>query len=274
MTNVCGCDRPCREGFTLCTTDLPNRPSCKAELEQHLAEMHWLDAQLDISLTRTKGIAYNGASGKSSETPLPWNDRASRVRHELKAEMVLWVRLLRFGGDKWPDDQLPAMAAWLLVRLDLIAKHDDAWAIFDGITLASQKARAVVFAKPAERHFIGPCEGAIDDEGEVSEVPCDGDIYVTDGAALAECLSCKRAYDTDAAIRSRDEAMADRLLSLTEIADLAHHTFGQPRAKVLNTAKSWQKRGQIVAHQHVEGAARFRYKDVLDRLAQTYGDSA
>lgn len=266
-TNLCGCTRPTRAGYIICDT-------CRADLEQHLAEMAWLDEQLDVSLTRVKGIDYNRIGSRSTETPLPWNDRASRARHELKAELVGWFRLLWVEGDPIPADRLVDIAAWLMLRLNDIAKREDAWVIWDQITRASLFARSVVFSKPAERHFIGPCEGAIDDEGEITEDECTGEIFLVEGANVAECDVCLRAYDPDAAMRARDAKLADRLFTLVEIARLAHRTFGQPEARVLNTAKAWQKKKLITAHSHVDEVARFRYQDVLERLARVYGDAS
>jgi hypothetical protein len=258
-----------RSGYVICDT-------CRADLEKHLAETPWLNEQLDISLTRIKGVDYrSGGEPRGTETPLPWNDRASRARHELKNELVGWVRIVKMGSETWPRDDLVSIAAWLQSRLNTIAKRDDAWVICEEVGAAFISAEGVVFAKPRQRHFIGPCEGEIlDDDAEIAEIECMGEIWLTEGANVAECDMCLRAYDPDAAIRARDEALKDRLFTLVEIARLAHRTFGQPEARVLNTAKGWQKRHQITAHSHVEGAARFRYQDVLDKLARVYGDAS
>ena len=274
-TNTCGCDRPCRLGFTLCTTDSPSRPSCRSELERHLAEMRWLDEELTISLTGSKGIDYRTMGGAKSDTlPLPWNERASRARHDLKAELVGWVRIILPRAD-WPSDRLTAIAACLMMRLDLIAKRDDAWTIYDGITLASQKARAVVFAKPADRRFLIPCEGAISDEGEViSESPCDGEVWALDGASVGECDECRRAYDVDQALTTRDVYLSDKLFTAQEIAHLTHRTFGVPVPKVYSLVTQWSRRGRITPHGTApSGAPTFPYREVSAMLVDVYGAS-
>jgi hypothetical protein len=259
-----------RSGYVICDT-------CKREFEQHLSEMSWLAGELDVSLTRVKGVDYNRSGGRSAEKPLPWNEGASRARETLKGEMVSWVRIIAARTDTLPKDSLVSIAAWLLSRLERIAKREDAWVICDTITMASIEARSFVFAKPAPKHFIGPCEGRIDDiDGEITETECVGEIMAVDGAVLAECSACLRAYDVNEVMRSVQVKLSDHLLTSTEIAHLAHRTFGQPIAKVQKIVAVWAspKRKRIIAHAHTEdGVALYRYGDVAALLADTYGQN-
>lgn len=271
--NLCGCTRPTRDGYTICDT-------CQSDLEQNLAEMRWLDEQLDISLTRVKGINYQiGNEPRSNEKPLPWNDRASRARHELKNELVGWVRIM-VDGD-WPADNLTSIAAWLMCRLNDIAKREDAWLIREGVDLATSAAKDAIDITPPRR-YVGPCEGAIEDDGEeIVEVECPGSIFLNEITNSAECAKCRRAYDPIAAIKARNQRLAQdgKMLTLAEAAEVTHRAFGQPEARVLNTLKSWQKprngRSPIIQPAgHVEGVAIYRYQDLLDRLTRTYGDAS
>lgn len=283
----CGCTRPTRAGYVLCDT-------CKAELEQHLAEIGWLAGELNVSLTRVKGVDYNRNGGRSADKPLPWNEGAAKARENLKAEMVSWVRIIAASTDKLPKDSLVSIAAWLLYRLERVAKREDAWVIYDTITGASLEARSFVFAKPAEKHFIGPCEGRIEDDGErVSESECVGEIFLTEGSGLAECGECLRAYDPVAAIRARDEKMRDVALTPSEIASLGHRALGQPRKKVEGLLNIWIKRERITLSGHhfhgevcarrseqtgqpcrLDGQPTYNYGAVTDMLREAYSKGA
>lgn len=243
MTTLCGCTRPTRAGYIICDT-------CRADLERHLAEMAWLDEQLDISLIRAKGVDYRaGNEPRSSESPLPWNDRASRARHELKNELVGWVRILRSSGDEWPTDTLAAIAAWLLSRLDTIAKHDAAWNIREGIEHASNRAKTVIDSNPPRR-FVGPCEGRIQDDGdEIIETECPGEIFLTEGTNNAECDKCHRTYDSVEAIRAQERRLENSgiMLTASQIAKTAHRGLAQPQEKVLRQIDAWRRRGRLAS---------------------------
>lgn len=273
--NLCGCTRPTRAGYILCDT-------CCSELEKHLAEMSWLDEQLDISLTRVKGVNYQaGNEPRGNETPLPWNDRASRARHELKNELVGWFRIMWIKGERIPADNIVDIAAWLQCHLNDIAMRDDAWLIREGISLATNAAKDAIDTTPPKR-YVGPCEGAIEDDGEeIIEVECPGSIFLNETTKSAECAKCRRAYDPIAAIKARNLKLAQdgKMLTLVEAANYTHQALGQPEARVLNTLKSWQKQRNghspiIQPAGHVEGVAVYRYQDLLDRLARTYGDAS
>lgn len=273
---LCGCTRPVRAGYIICDT-------CRADLEQHLAEMAWLDEQLDISLTRVKGVDYRAGSEprSSNETPLPWNDRASRARHQLKNELVGWFRIMWIKGERIPADNIVDIAAWLQCHLNEIAMRDDAWEIREGVELATNIAKNAIDMTPP-KSYVGPCEGAIEDYGdEIIEVECPGSIFLNETTNSAECGKCRRAYDPVAAIKSRNLKLAQdgKMLTLVEAANYTHRALGQPEARVLNTLKSWQKqRGNrppmIHPAGHVEGVAVYRYQDLLERLGRTYGDAS
>jgi hypothetical protein len=284
--NLCGCSRPVRSGYVICDT-------CRADLEKHLAETPWLNEQLDISLTRIKGVDYrSGGEPRGTETPLPWNDRASRARHELKNELVGWVRIVKMGSETWPRDDLVSIAAWLQSRLNTIAKRDDAWVICEEVGAAFISAEGVVFAKPRQRHFIGPCEGAILDD-EIAEVECVGEIWLTEGANVAECDMCLRAYDPDAAIRARDNKLRMESFTASEIASIGHRGLGQPKKRIETLLNVWIKRKRITSHGHhvcgdrcvrksaltgracfMAGNPTFNYGDVMDMLRRVYERSA
>lgn len=272
----CGCSRPARTGYVLCD-------HCRAELEQHLAEVPWLLNELETSLTRAKGIDYRTmGSAHGTETPLPMNTKASDLRDALKAEMVGWVRILRLADETWPADRIIAIDAWLMVRLERIAKHDEAWAIYEGITHASQDARALVFAKAAEKRLVGVCEGRIRDDGdEITEEACDGHLYAAEQSSLAECIKCRRSYDADVKRAEMLDQLNDRLANKRQIARLMGYLSLPVNMDVLRSQMyRWMtatkdKPAKIQPRIHdADGIPLYNFGEVRDALEHHYRDKA
>lgn len=272
---LCGCTRPVRAGYIICGI-------CQGELEQHLAEMAWLDEQLDISLTRVKGVDYNRVGGRSSETALPWNDRASRARHELKAELVGWFRLLWVKGERIPSDDLVDVAAWLQSHLNEIAKREDAWVIWDQITRASLFARSVVFAKPEKKIFVGRCEGRIEDDGyEIVELPCEGEIMAPEGSLDGECDKCGRSYDADEQTRRLLREVQDKLFTLHRVAQLFSYLHPNiPTERTRSILRYWEESDRIIPKGHVARDTKsgpvqtpiYPFNDLRDMLTKHFRD--
>lgn len=248
---LCGCTRPTRQGHTLCN-------ACINELEKHLAEMNWLNNELDTTLTRTKGIDYNRVGGRSSETALPWNDLASRARHHLKTELTHTFRLLWATGDPIPTNDIVSIAAWLLTRLDTITRRDDAETIADQITHASNAARTVVFAKPEKKIFVGRCEGRIEDDGyEIVELPCEGEILAPEGSLDGECDRCGRSYDAAEQTNRLLAAVEDKLFTLHRVAQLFSFLHPNiPTERTRSILRYWEEHDRIMAKGHVSRATK------------------
>lgn len=266
MSNLCNCTRPTRDGYTICDT-------CKADLEQHLAEMRWLNEQLDISLTRARAVTYNGAGGKSTETALPWNDQASRARRALKTELTRWVTILKTSNETNPTDRLTTIAAWHLNRLDRIAKHDSGWEIFDTITRASQRARAVVFAKPEPEIFLGKCDGRIEDDGDtITEHPCDGEVFARENNPTGECNYCRRAYDTNQRRNDLANQLEDHLCSISDTARLATYLgLEASRESIRGLLYRWTETRRILPHQKdANGTDLYRFGETRNMLEHHY----
>lgn len=266
MTNTeCGCSRPLRDTWKLCDV-------CRRELRKQLGEIGWLDDQLEISLTRAKGVAYDGGS-RASTTGLPWNEKAAQARDGLKATMVRWI--YRINGQKIDrTTPMPQLANWLINHIDTIAKRDDAWTINEELQNAANRARNTVTAKAPTREYLGLCDLPADQETLEGE-PCGGDVYWTEGEETAICEKCRGEFEPEPKIIQRDAALADVLCTAYEIARLTHKALGQPWRKVYNQVTSWNNRGAITPHAtDQEGAPRFRYLDVQAKLIAAYAHDA
>ena len=89
MTNECRCGRPTRDAAYVCDY-------CADQLARALGDVPWLANELEVTITRQKGVDYRrvgGGSGgkKANERPLPPVWGASEARTHLKALLVSWA---------------------------------------------------------------------------------------------------------------------------------------------------------------------------------------
>ena len=267
----CPCSRPALDAFVC--------ESCLNMLDLLLASMTWHDQQLEATLTRQRGAATEGGS-RSTETPIPWHDGASKRRRALRTVLAKYVRAL--GGTVTDRATVPTLAAWLLERLDRLAAQDEgatAYAAMRELTSAVKAARSVIFWKPAPRVYLGGCDGreATDDEAEDAErddagllvMPCEGDVYAEESDETGGCQECGRKVSVSVRRRRMEAELDGRLYTASEIADLSTHLgLDLPRERVRKQIDSWHHRGRIAAAgtQAHGSKSRFKYGDVKPLL--------
>lgn len=232
--------------------------ACSAELGRALQSVRWLAAELETTLSRQTSKT---GSGRSAETPLPFDPRASDAAHALRSTLVAWTRVLaEQTGDPWPEDSCERMAAWLSERLSWLVSHPAAVEAHGEILAAVRGAERVV-DRAADRRYVGPCGAELDDGGT-----CDLDLYARPDAAQVTCRACGTAWD----VRWR----LDRLLDVAEDT-LAHAALVAQALTRLGTPvtperiRKWRARGRLVPHGH-DGRGRplYRIGDVIDLLAE------
>src|SRR5690606_6847539 len=81
---TCRCGRPTRDDRSLCD-------ACLEQLGIALGDCAWLDAEIEVTMTRQRAAATSGGA-PSATTPLPWHERAAESRRNLHALLVSWVR--------------------------------------------------------------------------------------------------------------------------------------------------------------------------------------
>lgn len=215
-TCVTGCGRPTRDTLLLCR-------SCLWALECDLGDVGWLDEQLETVLARQIALSERNG-GHSAETPLPVHPGAFKARSELRVTLVGWVRDMaesravegpacsRCGHEsctaiRWhelPADTMPALAWWLLKRIDRIALHPAAADLHGEIVGAVRLAWRVVDAPANRTTFpVGPCP----------EVPCPGEVraYIPaqpEREARMECTACHRCWDPTQWLRTGRRILA------------------------------------------------------------------
>lgn len=294
MTSLCGCTRPLPSGWNLCKT-------CRNDLTKHLRGIPFIEQELETSLTHDHGIDYRTLGGsKSTDVPLPGNARVARTLQALQRTLATWATTITITGDETPSNKLRDLSAWLLKHTDRIAKHDQSWDAFTQITGRCQDARWLIYTTPADKEWIGRCEGQIQDDGdEITETHCDGHIWNDPARPEGWCDQCGREYDAATKRREALDKLEDHIMTAGQIATAAisigHALHKATRERVRAIIPMWNKRGRIA----VKGSAcdlrscekvfdqygircsnpdhqkdAYRFGDVRPLLYETYGDTA
>lgn len=261
--NNCRCGKPTRDTNTVCE-------HCLDQLARALGEVPWTTEQLEISVTRQKGIDYRTVGGskggkKPAERPAPANWGASEARTHLHGLLVSWVRLC--DADKVrhssPDDTLPAdnliaLSRWLLWRVDGLALHEAGSDAVDEITDAVAQCHRVI-DRPADRWFAGPCNE------EHDGVECGTDLYAKATSGDVKCRSCAAVYDVDSRRAWLLAAAEDRLASAKDLARSVSWLGATPLTA--DRVRQWASRGRIVAKGHDGASPLYRVGDAIDLMA-------
>lgn len=208
------CGRPAAKGWGICR-------GCYRRTAMHLTDLAGdLSVQLELTLTGQGQIGPGRVGGPSANTPLPFDERASRVVTEIHAQLVGWCLLLRDeGGAPLPEDSIAAMAMHLTGWLDWLAKHPAVGEFTAEVAgMAAAVERTIDLPPTRSRIFVGACP---ENDGE----PCPGELWVTfprDRASRPEvaCTDCGSTYEPERwgrlAVRlgraQMDVGAADRLV--------------------------------------------------------------
>lgn len=261
-----GCDHPARSGYPC--------GGCEADLRRALEAVPDLARELDTTLSRQTSRT---TGGKSAQTPLPYDARASEAGWVLRSALVGWVRVLaedvpvREGPwcvrcehpscgavrySRGPVDTCESMAAWLSAGLQRLVRHPAAPEAHGEITEAVRAAQRVT-DRPAERQFAGRCPG------------CGEALYAKPGAGQVRCRTegCDAgAVEVDAQRETMLAAIADQLMTATAAADVLTHLAAPLKAELV---RQWGSRGRLIAHGHDQhGHPLYRVSDVRDLLVE------
>lgn len=251
MTDCTRCGRlTLGEAYLTCET-------CLDLLAQSLGDVRWLDAELEVTITRQRGIPTEGASA-SAETGLPWHDKASKAKRALRNTLSTWVRLCDKEGVRnsdprtgLPADTLPAMASWLTWRIDGLALHEAGDQAVSEIARDVEACRRLIDRRP-DHWYAGPCN------------ECGADLYAVAKTGMVTC-ECGLTYDVGA---RRDWLLAeaeDRLADANTIARAVSWLGAQPLSP--SRVRKWAERGRIVAKGHDGRSPLYRVGDAIDLLA-------
>lgn len=265
----CRCGRETRDDAYSCD-------DCGDSLARALGEVPWLDEELEVTISRQKGVDYRRVGGgkgaqKAAERPLPPVWGASEARTHLKALLVSWTLFCLSEGirssdprTEMPSDNLPALSRWLMWRVDGLMLNDIAPEAIEEITSAVAHCHRLI-DRPADRQFLGDCTA------------CEpGKLYARSGSEWAKCDECGTTIQAQTL---RDELLTkldDRLCTAAEIARLSTYLgLKADREQVRKRINQWNKRGLVTEHPSVTDEVTFRFGEVYAMLAAAeYGRKA
>ncbi len=166
------------------------------ELAADLTGVPDLVDDLQITTTRQDRVAAEKHGGRSSTTPLPWNENSATRAFELNTTLNAWaLDVSRQHEDERDPLKLvhhsdtAELARWLVRNLSTLRHHPEAGAACDEITDAIRRARRAV-DKPVEWVFAGPCHAPGEDD-----TPCREDLYGFPGKRMVSCPACGASHD-------------------------------------------------------------------------------
>lgn len=232
--------------------------------------------QINLTRAGTQGIDYRtvgGGSGGSKTMPLPVAPAAYLARDEIRKVLLALVRActdlrvqhshhlvtIPHRGD------IPAMATWLLWRVDGMALHPE----FDGMPQALGRTieRALrVIDRPPTRQDLGACPTG-----------CGGRFTAVQGHAIGECSRCQHREDAQPIRDGLLRVLDDRLCTASEIARLSTYLgLTADRKRVETVVRVWSHRGRIKSSTDPRDTAvpprsLYRFGDVHPLLVAQYG---
>lgn len=264
----CRCGRPTRDHAWLCD-------DCQTRFRNVLGDLPDLDSEIAVTITKQRAAGTSG-SPRSTETALPWHERAADARRVLHGLLVQWVRFCLEENVRGPlavdpTDGLNSLAGWLTGRVAGLSLLDIAPEAMDEITDAAAQCHSIVFWKRKNRIYLGPCRSTddTDEDGNPIEVaPCPGELYADEGEPVGYCDLCGQPA-TVAVRRSQLEDDLDRhLATAAEIARLATYLgLDVPRDQVRRRVLYWHRHKRIEQRgTDTIGAPMFRYGEVRGLL--------
>ena len=255
--STCRCGKPARDSAYFCD-------DCAHSLSVALGEIPWLDEELDITVTRQKGVDYRTKGGtRASERPSPVVWSASEARGHLRGVLVSWVR---FCADEQvrnssphqgvPEDSLPAISRWLLWRVDGLSLLDIGPEAVDEITSAVAHCHRLI-DRPSERQYLGQCQEC-DEEGR---------LYCRPGGAMARCNVCGSVVNAEEVRTRMLTELDDRLCTAGEIAHLSTYLgLKASRDQVRKHVEYLARKGRIARQASFSTQATYRFGEVYQHL--------
>lgn len=268
---VCSADVP--DGITMCETDA----------EELLTALYSVPALIDdlrTTFSRQDQMRAPGPSvGKSTEKPLPWNERVPQHLDALNEALRRWAapvaRHLRLDAlphiphTRDPKDpaRIPQVATEALLAARLLS---DSWKTVRTLVGAGEAHAELLDAirsarraidRPVERLYLGVCSSPLEEGGR-----CEADLYAFPRRATVTCRSCVAEHDVAVRREVLREAMAEHLEWTTGTAAEVAGWLRMAGVDVgTSTVRRWaaQKR-MTVAGQNHRGYPLYRVGEVRE----------
>lgn len=259
---TCGCGQPAPNGY-LCPDD-------EKALEQVLTEMPAMIDYLEDAIAGRVRFSGGRVGGRSAETPMVINPRASQIAGDLRVELVRIIRhLIESRGvspTKFPEDDLTAMARWVAAHLGSIRQDETAWETLTALQALTRRIVRVI-DRPPDMKYLGKCSALIGDD------ECPQELEVEVGSQSALCRTCGTRHEVSRRREVLVDASRDILLTITEMRTALPELLGIPINE--RTVRSWKRRKRIVpASVDWDGQELFRCGDVIDLVTGMEGKAS
>lgn len=265
-------------GAASCTRPSPSSTLCQDHTRELWAVLALLPDRLtDLEITRTRQHRFanaGGRVGKANEAPLPFNDRAGKVRKTATEVVSAWQgRLADHLGVPVRFSTPIAGAYWILGavgadRGDRLARFVDAGPMLTDLAALLESIEDIIDRpRHLDAWFAGRCSASLPGDDECPEM-----LYGTPDESVITCPRCGHHHDV-AFRRSVLLAHAhDTLVTATEAARaitvLTDYDAGPTR--LVRRIGMWVDRGRMTQRGTLPVAGKprplYRLGDILDLL--------
>ncbi|WHT21002.1 hypothetical protein N8J89_08025 [Crossiella sp. CA-258035] len=223
--------------------------------------MPGLLADLEDTITRQDAVApVSVGAGKSTETPLVFNNAASDLAWEARDTITAWAKdfiranqHLRFDGTNHIE-----AAQWLSRFPSLLAQLDDADAMHSEIRDLHGRVQRMVDIPEDTRAYLGRCGSRI------NEVLCTEELYARRKDSTVYCRTCASEWDVDGRRRWLLSQVDSQVCTAPQASALLSR-LGVPVSE--KDIQDMGKRGEIAATgQNPRRQRLYRVGDVMDAV--------
>lgn len=249
----CGADgAPTGDGTYLCRDHAD-------ELARELAAVQGVVDDLNTTRRRAARFGSGNHGRPSTDTPLPYDERVSRVLGML--DYLLRGVALDLLGALPPDTTTAKVAASLLRHMRELRRDEGAGYAWRNITSTLRRARDLV-DRPPDQVYAGPC-GADLGDGMV----CERDLYVPAGAREVTCPECGSVDDVEERRELMRHAVEDVLAPIPAISGLIMNHLGKQVTSSM--IRNYRARKAITPRgTDRDGRELFRIGDVIDEATK------
>lgn len=248
-----GCGRP-TSGSALCH----GKNGCDERFGKQIAELPALAAALRITITRQARLTDRNGP-RSTETAIPFRDKAARARAALLGDMWHWVMAIWDHTEPLPRGGITELGRWLHNRINTLLTRHDIGAI--ATTLDRHVGKCWYLTdRPPDRIFAGICSATTLDGRQ-----CYTWLYATPSKPVVTCTGCGTHHDVAERREVLRQAAEDVLANAAEISR-AVTWLGE--AIKPDRIRQWAARGRLAKRTEDDGKPLYRIGDVLDLLAQ------
>lgn len=224
-------------------------------LKKSLQAAQWISKELEVQITRQSqtGSPYRDG-GKSNETPLVFDDKASEASWILRNTLRAWssevscicVVPMRPCTEQMPTGTTEHVAQWLESRVLRLQPYRDA---YEEISEAVDQALEAI-DRPVSKIYLGECS-------------CGQRLYGDPMADRIECWACGYTYEPKVLRAANIERGRDLMVTAKEAQRYIGTIYGI--ALTARRIRAWG-RGKIERHgeDSVTGETLYRLGDIVD----------